>query len=115
VASVDGLQAQVGGIKCSTSRAANSRARCQVGPKARARSGASGLVPRRDPHQRAQESVQTETKPADELYCYNGEWDGDISRIFRIFLLGSSQAGSRFQNVIAVVSISACARPEFPV
>ncbi|MCF6444389.1 glutamate--cysteine ligase [Nereida sp. MMG025] len=85
-ASVDGLQAQVEGIKM------HALARevvdiCESGLKARARVGAGGMVPDETHFLNAlKESIETGQTPADELLdCYNGEWNGDLSRIYDAF------------------------------
>jgi glutamate--cysteine ligase len=82
-ASVDGLQAQVDGIKMHD-LAREAVAISEAGLKARARSGAGGLVPDETHFLNAlKESVETGKTPADELLdCYNGEWGGDLSRIY---------------------------------
>ncbi|MEH6832641.1 MAG: glutamate--cysteine ligase [Sulfitobacter sp.] len=85
-ASVDGLQAQVNGIKM-IDLARETVALSEAGLKARARSGAGGLVPDETHFLNAlKESVETGKTPADELIdCYNGEWNGDLSRIYSEF------------------------------
>jgi glutamate--cysteine ligase len=82
-ASVDGLQAQVGDIKMHD-LAREAVALSEAGLKARARSGAGGLVPDETHFLNAlKESIETGKSPADELLdCYNGEWAGDLSRIY---------------------------------
>ena len=82
-ASVDGLQAQVGNIKMHD-LAREAVALSEAGLKARARSGAGGLVPDETHFLNAlKESIETGKTPADELLdCYNGEWAGDLSRIY---------------------------------
>ena len=82
-ASVDGLQAQVGNIKMHD-LAREAVAFSEAGLKARARSGAGGLVPDETHFLNAlKESIETGKTPADELLdCYNGEWAGDLSRIY---------------------------------
>lgn len=82
-ASVDGLQAQVGDInmlELSREVVAISHA----GLKARAMPGAGGLVPDETHFLNAlHESIESGQTPADELLAqYNGEWDGDLSRIY---------------------------------
>jgi len=80
---VDGLQAQVGGIKM-IDLAREAVALSEAGLKARARSGAGGLVPDETHFLNAlKESVETGKTPADELLdCFHGEWKGDIGRIY---------------------------------
>ncbi|MCL3881855.1 glutamate--cysteine ligase [Marivita sp. GX14005] len=83
-ASVDGLQAEVGGLKMldlarETVRIAES------GLAARARPGAGGLVPDETHFLNAlKESVENGQSLADEfLDQYHGEWNGDLTRIYR--------------------------------
>jgi glutamate--cysteine ligase len=85
-ASVDGLQAEVRGIKM-LDMAREAVALSDAGLKARARSGAGGLVPDETHFLNAlKESTETGKTPADELLdCYNGEWGGDLSRIYADF------------------------------
>ena len=85
-ASVDGLQARAGGINMHD-LAREVVALSEAGLKARARSGAGGLVPDETHFLNAlKDSVQTGKTPADELMdCYNGEWGGDLSRIYAEF------------------------------
>jgi glutamate--cysteine ligase len=85
-ASIDGLQAEVNGIKM-IDLARETVALSEAGLKARARSGAGGLVPDETHFLNAlKESVETGKTPADELLdCYNGEWAGDLSRIYADF------------------------------
>jgi len=85
-ASVDALQAQVGGIRM------NDLARqvleiAEAGLKARARPGADGLVPDETHFLNAlKDSVETGQVPADELLAqYHGDWNGDLSRIYAEF------------------------------
>jgi glutamate--cysteine ligase len=82
-ASVDGLQANAGGVNM-LDLAREVVALSEAGLKARARSGAGGLVPDETHFLNAlKESVETGKTPADELLdCYHGEWSGDISRIY---------------------------------
>ena len=83
-ASVDGLQAKVDGIDMhDLARACVDIA--HGGLKARAKPGAGGLVADETHFLNAlQESVETGIVPADELLeKYHGEWDGDLSRIYR--------------------------------
>ena len=85
-ASVDGLQAKVDGISM-LDLARETVALSEAGLKARARSGAGGLVPDETHFLNAlKESIQTGKTPADELIdCYNGEWQGDLSWIYSEF------------------------------
>lgn len=85
-ASVDGLQAEVNGIKM-LDLAREAVAISHAGLKARARPGAGGLVPDETHFLNAlHESIETGKVPADELLDrYNGDWNGDISRVFSDF------------------------------
>lgn len=82
-ASVDGLQAQVGGVKMHD-LAREVVAIADAGLKARARPGAGGLVPDESHFLNAlKDSLDSGKVPADELLDrYNGDWNGDISRVF---------------------------------
>ena len=82
-ASVDGLQARVGDL-AMLNLAREVVAIAEAGLKARARPGAGGLVPDETHFLNAlKESVETGMAPADELLAaYEGEWDGDLSRIY---------------------------------
>ena len=85
-ASVHGLQARVGGqrmIDLATRALDISRA----GLKARARPGLGGMVADERHFLHAlEDSVETGMVPADELLArYNGEWAGDLSRIYGEF------------------------------
>ena len=82
-ASVDGLQAEAGGIKMMD-LARQTVAISQVGLTARRRSGAGGLVPDETHFLNAlQDSLETGQTPADELLaCYHGDWQGDLTRIY---------------------------------
>ena len=56
----------------------------EAGLKARARSGANGLIPD-ETHflNTLKESVESGQAPADELLAhYHGDWQGDLSRIY---------------------------------
>ncbi len=83
-ASVDGLQAQVNGIKMHD-LARETVAIAQSGLKARAMPGAGGLIPDETHFLNAlQESVQSGKVPADELLDhYHGDWAGDISKVYK--------------------------------
>ena len=82
-ASVDGLQAKVDGINM-LELAREVVAISEAGLKARARPGAGGLVPDETHFLNAlKESIETGQTPADELLGkYNGEWAGDLSKIY---------------------------------
>ena len=82
-ASVDGLQAEAGGIKMMD-LARQAVAISQAGLTARRRSGAGGLVPDETHFLNAlQDSLETGHTPADELLaCYHGDWQGDLTRIY---------------------------------
>jgi glutamate--cysteine ligase len=80
----DGLQAQVGDIKMHD-LAREVVALSEDGLKARGRSGAGGMVPD-ETHflNTLKESIESGKVPADELLDkYNGEWGGDLTRIYR--------------------------------
>jgi glutamate--cysteine ligase len=82
-ASVDGLQAQVGGIKMhDLAREVVSIA--EGGLAARARPGAGGLIPDETHFLNAlKESLDSGQTPADELLAhYHGDWNGDLDRIY---------------------------------
>ncbi|MGB3176556.1 MAG: glutamate--cysteine ligase [Albidovulum sp.] len=82
-ASVDGLQAKVGGISMHD-LAREVVAISEAGLKARACPGVGGMVPD-ETHflNTLQESIETGKVPADELLeQYQGEWAGDLSRIY---------------------------------
>ncbi len=82
-ASIDGLQAEVNGIKMHD-LAREALKISEAGLVARARPGAGGLVPNETHFLNAlKESVETGKTMADELIDhYHGDWDGDISRIY---------------------------------
>ena len=82
-ASVDGLQAKVEGIDMhALAREVVNISR--AGLAARAMPGAGGLVPDETHFLNAlQETIETGKTPADELLDrYNGDWNGDLSRIY---------------------------------
>lgn len=82
-ASVDGLQASVGG-QSMRDVAREVVAIAHAGLKARAMPGMGGLV-RDETHflNALQESVETGRTPADELLArYHGDWHGDLTRIY---------------------------------
>ena len=85
-ASVAGLQAETNGIKM-IDLASQVLKLSQAGLAARARAGAGGLVPDETHFLNAlQESIDTGMTPADELLDkYNGEWAGDLKRIYPEF------------------------------
>jgi len=82
-ASVDGLQAEVSGIKMMelARQAVNIS---NAGLAARARTGAGGMVPDETHFLNAlQDSLETGQTPADELLArYHGDWEGDLTRIY---------------------------------
>ena len=82
-ASVDGLQAQAGGVRMHDI-AREAVAIAEAGLKARARPGADGLIPDETHFLNAlKESVETGKVPADELLDhYNGDWAGDLTQIY---------------------------------
>jgi glutamate--cysteine ligase len=82
-ASVDGLQAKVDGVRMHDI-AREAVALSEQGLKARARSGAGGMVPDETHFLNAlKESIETGKVPADELLeDYDGKWKGDLSRIY---------------------------------
>ena len=59
----------------------------RAGLKARARPGLGGMVADERHFLHAlEDSVETGLAPADELLaCYNGAWDGDLSRVYQEF------------------------------
>ncbi|RVV98347.1 glutamate--cysteine ligase [Mesobaculum littorinae] len=82
-ASVDGLQAEVGGIRMlDLAREVVDIA--EAGLKARARPGAGGLLPDETHFLNAlRESVETGRAPADDLIeRFEGDWNGDATRVF---------------------------------
>ncbi|MEL7012826.1 MAG: glutamate-cysteine ligase family protein, partial [Pseudomonadota bacterium] len=82
-ASVSALEARVGDIHMHD-LAREVLAISEAGLKARARPGASGLIPDETHFLNAlMESVDSGQVPADELLeHYNGDWAGDLSRIY---------------------------------
>ncbi|EPX81790.1 glutamate--cysteine ligase [Litoreibacter arenae] len=82
-ASVDGLAAEVNGMKM-IDLAREVVNISDSGLKARAKPGAGGLVPDETHFLNAlKESIETGQTPADELLAkYHGEWNGDLSRIY---------------------------------
>lgn len=85
-ASVDGLQAKVPGINMHD-LAREVLAISEAGLKARAMPGAGGLVPDETHFLNAlKDSVESGKTPADELLeLYQGEWGGDLGRIYDAF------------------------------
>jgi glutamate--cysteine ligase len=83
VASSHGLQGEVNGIKLHD-LAREAVALSHAGLKARARTGAGGMVPDETHFLNAlHETVETGKTPADELLAhYHGDWGGDLTRIF---------------------------------
>lgn len=77
------LQAEVNGVKM-LDVAREAVAIAEAGLKSRARPGAGGLLPDETHFLNAlKESVETGQVPADELLAhYNGDWAGDLSRIY---------------------------------
>ena len=82
-ASVDGLDARVGGIDMHD-LAREVLAIADAGLRARARPGSDGLLPDETHFLNAlHEIVETGRTPADELLeRYHGDWGGDLSRIY---------------------------------
>lgn len=82
-ASVDGLQGAADGVSLYTV-AREVLEIAEAGLKARARSGAGGMVPDETHFLNAlKESVETGQVPADELIeAYNGRWNHDVTRVF---------------------------------
>ncbi|MBF9032773.1 glutamate--cysteine ligase [Rhodobacterales bacterium HKCCE2091] len=82
-ASVDGLQGEAGGVKLHD-LAREALAIAEDGLKARARPGAGGMIADETHFLNAlRESVETGQVPADELLAkYEGEWGGDLTRIY---------------------------------
>ncbi len=85
-ASVDGLQAQVGGINMHD-LAREVLDIAEAGLKSRAMPGAGGMIPDETHFLNAlKESIDTGKVPADELLDqYNGPWEGDLTRIYKEF------------------------------
>ncbi len=86
LASVGGLRAEVGG-RSMRDLAAEVLDIAQSGLKARAMAGVGGLLPDETHFLNAlQESVVDGRTPADEMLAkYNGDWNGDLGRIYREF------------------------------
>ena len=82
-ASVDALQAEVGGIRMRD-LAREAVALADAGLRVRARPGAGGMVPDETHFLNAlRESLETGKVAADELLeHYHGDWDGDLTRIY---------------------------------
>ncbi|WP_170469184.1 glutamate--cysteine ligase [Ruegeria arenilitoris] len=85
-AAKDGLQAKVGNINMHD-LAGEVVAIAEAGLKARARPGAGGMVPDETHFLNAlKDSIETGKVPADELLDhYNGDWNGDLTRIYPEF------------------------------
>jgi len=85
-ASVDGLQARVGGLSMHD-LAREAVGIAEAGLKARARPGASGLIPDETHFLNAlKDSIESGQTPADELLArYHGDWNGDLSRVYGEF------------------------------
>jgi len=85
-ASVDGLQAKVGSVNMHE-LAREVLAISEAGLKARARPGAGGMiVDERHFLNALHDSVESGKVPADELLDhYNGDWNGDLTRIYKEF------------------------------
>ncbi len=85
-AAEDGLQAEVNGVNMHA-LAREVLEIAEAGLKARARPGAGGLVPDETHFLNAlKESVESGKVPADELLeHYNGDWNGDLTRIYSEF------------------------------
>ena len=85
-ASVSALQAEVGGVRMQD-LATRALDISRAGLKARARPGLGGMVADERHFLHAlEDSVETGMVPADELLeRYNGEWGGDLSRIYGEF------------------------------
>ncbi|WP_108260509.1 glutamate--cysteine ligase [Mangrovicoccus ximenensis] len=83
-ASIDGLQAEVGGRKMHD-LAREVVAIAESGLKARGIKGAGGMVPDETHFLNAlKESLETGETPADELLRrFNGDWNGDLTRIYK--------------------------------
>jgi len=82
-ASVDGLHAEVSGLRMRD-LAAEVLALSEAGLKARTRTGAGGML-RDETHflNTLRESLETGQTPADELLArYHGDWQGDLKRIY---------------------------------
>ncbi|MEM8850896.1 MAG: glutamate--cysteine ligase [Pseudomonadota bacterium] len=82
-ASVDGLQAEVPGVRM-IDLARSCLEIAKSGLTARSRAGAGGLVPDETHFLNAlKESIETGRAPADELLAdHDGPWGGDLSRIY---------------------------------
>ncbi|MCF2871187.1 glutamate--cysteine ligase [Octadecabacter sp. G9-8] len=85
-ASIHGLQAQVNG-QSMHDIAREAVAIAQTGLRNRAMPGAGGMVPDETHFLNAlNESIETGKTPADELLDhYNGDWNGDLSKIYGAF------------------------------
>ncbi len=85
-ASVKGLQAEAGGVKMHD-LAREVVAIAEAGLKARARPGAGGMIPDETHFLNAlKDTIESGKTPADELLDhYHGDWNGDLSRIYKEF------------------------------
>jgi len=85
-ASVEGLAGEVNGMKMRD-LARQAVEISETGLKARAMPGAGGMIPDETHFLNAlKESLDTGMTPADELLArYHGEWQGDLSRIYKEF------------------------------
>lgn len=86
LAAVGGLRAEVGGRKMRD-LAAEVLEIAESGLRSRARAGVGGLLPDETHFLNAlQETVADDRTPADELLArFNGDWQGDLSRIYDEF------------------------------
>lgn len=82
-ASVDGLQAEVDGVKMMD-LAQQCVDIAEAGLKARGREGAGGMIPDETHFLNAlKDSLETGKAPADELIeHFEGDWNGDVTRVF---------------------------------
>jgi len=82
-ASVDGLQAKVGNISMHD-LAREAVTISEIGLRNRAKPGAGGMLPDETHFLNAlKETIETGKTPADELLeRYNGDWNGDLTRIY---------------------------------
>ncbi len=85
-ASIDGLQAEAGGVKMAEI-AAECVEVAEAGLKARARMGAGGMIPDETHFLNAlKESVESGRVPADDLIAhYHGDWNGDVTPVFEAY------------------------------
>ncbi len=85
-ASVDGLQAEVNGLRMEEV-AAECVEIAEAGLRARGRAGSGGMIPDETHFLNAlKESVEAGRAPADDLIgLYETEWQGDVTRVFADF------------------------------